>query len=356
MYLTRLQCKHFRCLAELEFLPEPGINVIRGDNAQGKTTVLEAILFVATSKSHRTTAESDLTQYGEEQFHVKAWAQRQDRLLDIESNWWRSTKRFKINGIAQTRLSDILGRLNVVLFSPEDVDLVKGGAAHRRRFLDMEISQIDPAYLNALQQYRQILRQRNELLRATAPDADLIAVWDVQLARQGALIIAGRARFIEELSEKATQAYAAIAEAESLSVVYRPDVRHPEELAAALDKSRESDLRRRITQRGPHRDDLEILVGEHPARHYGSQGQQKTAALALRLAELDLVKAHIGEYPVLLLDEVLAELDDRRAGRLLRSIDSGVQCIMTTTEREQRKAAFAACAGFRIERGRLEKE
>lgn len=356
MYLTQMKCERFRCLAEVCFAPEPGINVIRGDNAQGKTTLLEAILFAATSKSHRTASEGDLVQYGAEGFSVRTWAQRADREITIEANWWQGAKRFKVNGVAQTRLSDILGRLNVVLFSPEDVELVKGGAASRRRFLDMEISQIDAGYLNALQQYRQVLRQRNELLRVPQPDPSLVAVWDAQLARHGASVITGRAGFIEELSGRAAQAYARIAESESFAVAYQPDVRSPEDLAAVLDKSRDSDIRRRMTQRGPHRDDLEILIGEHPARHYGSQGQQKTAALALRLAELDLVRAHIGEYPVLLLDEVLAELDAHRAERLLGAIGPEVQCIMTTTERERSRIPFAAKASFRVERGCLEKE
>lgn len=357
MRLLRLHCRAFRSLSEMIFVPGPGLNVIHGDNAQGKTTVLEAILYAATSKSHRTNAENDLSQYGADAFHVQLQAKRSDRDVAIEAHWWNGVKRFKVNGVAQTRLSDILGRVNVVFFSPEDIELVKGGAASRRRFLDMEISQIHPGYLHALQQYRQVLRQRNELLRADRPDPDLLAVWDVQLAEHGSTIIRLREEYLAELSQGASEAYMRIARAEPLTLLYQPDVHSSEDLSAVLAKSQASDIKRRTTQRGPHRDDAEILISGYPARSHASQGQQKTAALALKLAELELVRARAGEYPVLMLDEVLAELDAHRAEQLLEAIPPEVQCILTTTEQHRRPGRFqTACAYFQIERGHLEEE
>ncbi len=357
MRLLSLHCRAFRSLSETEFAPGPRLNIIHGGNAQGKTTVLEAILYAATSKSHRTNLDTELPQYGAGAFHVRIQAQRGGHGVSIEAHWLNGTKRFKVNGIPQTRLSDVLGRVNVVFFSPEDIELVKGGAASRRRFLDMEISQIHPGYLHALQQYRLALRQRNELLRADRPDPDLLAVWDVQLAEHGAAIIRLRGDYVAELSRRATEAYARIAQAEPLTLVYQPDVLPAEDLGAVLAKMQASDIKRRATQRGPHRDDLDILIAERPARSHASQGQQKTAALAVKLAELELVNARAGEYPVLMLDEVLAELDAHRAEHLLDAIPLEVQCILTTTEQQRRPGRFESdCAYFRIEGGRLEEE
>ena len=357
MLLQRLECTHFRCLRECHFTPAPGLNVIRGDNAQGKTTLLEAILFAATTKSHRTNNDAELAQYGEDDFHLRLEANRLDRDTRVECHWWRGAKRFRINGVPQTRLSDILGRINVVMFSPEDTALVQGGAGVRRRFLDMEISQVDPHYLIALQQYRQALRQRNELLKAHAPDPDLLCVWELPLAEHGQKIAQARAAYVAQLSDLAQQAYGRIAQDEPLRLVYRPDFPVDEDYVQAFAKQQPSDLRRRITQRGPHRDDLDILIHERPARSHASQGQQKSAALALKLAELELVQGRVGAYPVLLLDEVLAELDEHRSRRLFEAVDRGVQCIATTTEQLFRSDRFGkAYTSYRIHRGQLEKE
>lgn len=356
MELTEVSCRHFRCLKHIHIALTPGINVIRGHNAQGKTSILEAILYAATSKSHRTNSESDLVQHGEDSFHIEVAAARKDRQVAIEAHWWRGAKRFKINGIAQSRLSEILGRIHVVFFSPEDVELVKGGAAGRRRFLDMEISQIEPSYLNALQQYRQTLRQRNELLKKPKVDESLLDVWDTQIAVHGAVVIEARRRYVEELAGFATTAYHAVAQAEAMKLAYEPDVADPGALYEALVKTRAVDMRRGQTQRGPHRDDMGIWIGEKSARSFGSQGQQKSASLALKLAELELVHARIGEYPVLMLDEVLAELDARRAAHLFDAIGDTVQSIVTTTELEHRVGIFETATNFRIEGGELAPE
>jgi DNA replication and repair protein RecF len=354
MQLMELECRGFRSLETLQFRPEPGLNVIRGGNAQGKTTVLEAILYVATSKSHRTTNENDLVQHGAEQFHVTAKARADQGAVGLEAHWWKGAKRFKVNGVTQARISDILGRMRVVFFSPEDVALVKEGAGGRRRFLDMELSQVDSVYLSALQQYRQVLRQRNELLRSFKADEDLIAVWDVQLAQHGQAIIQTRHDFIAQLCPLAAEAHGRIARNEALTLSYRPNIRLDEDLAQVFDRTRQGDMRRKNTTRGPHRDDMGIDVSGHPARSHGSQGQQRTAALALKLAELELVRQRTQEYPVLLLDEVLAELDAHRARELFKAIHDDVQAIVTTTDLETTQKQFGKqCALFQIERGQL---
>jgi DNA replication and repair protein RecF len=359
MRITQLDCTGFRCLDGFSFKPRPGLNVLRGANAQGKTTVLEAALFATTARSHRTGVERDLVRHDADQFHLRLQGERENGPADIAVHWWQGAKRVRVNGVAQSRVSDLLGRFNVVLFCPEDAALVRESASARRRFLDMEISQISPACLNALQQYRQALRQRNELLRSPRPEADLIAVWDEQLVRHGGVIMDRRGTFIERLAVHARAAHARIASGEELEIRYRPDVRPDDSFAEALERSRASDIRRGATGRGPHRDDMEILIGGHAARTSGSQGQQKTAALALRLAELELVREECGEYPVLMLDEVLAELDADRRSHLLAAIDDAVQCILTTTTLGTGGDGLGGSAGsraaeFRIGGGQLE--
>ena len=358
MHLVQFTCEHFRALADISFEPGRGVNVIHGGNGQGKTSLLEAILFAATARSHRTSVETDLVRHGEQGFHLSARASRRDRETDIEAQWRQGVKRFKVNGVAQTRVSDILGKINVVLFSPEDIALVKGTAAHRRKFLDMELSQISPPYLNALQHYRQVLRQRNELLRAAAsPASALLDVWDEQLVRHGAIIMREREAFIGQLAQRASEAYRAIADGEELGVAYQPDAPSADTLAGVVAKARSSDVHRRATTRGPHRDDLSIAVKDQSARSFASQGQQRTAALSLRLAELALVKDRTGEYPILMLDEVLSELDETRAGLLVTAIDPDVQCLLTTAALSRHAIGFQSpCNFYRIERGALEKQ
>jgi DNA replication and repair protein RecF len=356
MFLTKISSTGFRTLAEICFEPSTGVNIIRGDNAQGKTSILEAILFAATARSHRTNVESELAKHGESWFQIRLQAKRKDRDVAIEANWWKGVKRFKVNGVLQQRISDILGKVNVVLFSPEDLVLVKGSGANRRRFLDMELSQISPNYLGALQQYRQALKQRNELLRGHNPDPDMLDPWDAQLAKYGVVLMRERGAFIAELAERASEAYARIAEGEKFRVTYAADA--PEdELAAVIKKSRLSDIKRGTTTRGPHRDDMSTEIEGQPARSFGSQGQQKTAALSLRLAELNLVKERTGEYPILLLDEVLSELDEKRSRFLFDSLDDGVQCIITATTLVKH-SGLIRCenAVYHIEKGALEKK
>lgn len=332
MRLIELSCDHFRCLRELRFAPGPGVNVIRGDNAQGKTSILEAALYAATSKSHRTSSESDLVERGEPLFRVGARVERAAREVFTEIAWSHGAKRVKVNGVNQTRVSDLLGKINVVIFSPEDSDLVRGSASNRRTFLDMELSQLHANYLHALQRYRHAMRQRNEVLRSPMQDEALLEPWDAQVAEHGAVLMRERRRFVDELAPLANRAYGAIADGEQMRVAYRPDVKEDVPLLDALVASRKTDLRQGVTTRGPHRDDLEFVVDEKAARQFASQGQQKTAGLAVKLAELELMRARTGEYPVLLLDDVFAELDANRSREVLSTIPAGVQCLITTTE------------------------
>jgi DNA replication and repair protein RecF len=356
MHLTRLQCRSFRCLRDINLAPGPEINVIRGRNAQGKTSLLEAVLFAATSKSHRTTIESELANRDSEEFHILLEVACADRAIAVETHWWKGQKRVKVNGAPQARLSDLLGKVRVVLFAPEDVGLVKGGAALRRRFMDMALSQLDPAYLAALQKYRDVLRQRNELLRGHRPDPVLLDVWDVQLAREGASLIRTRTQFIKELNDLAATAYGRVADGEEMRLAYVPDS-EADRLADLLTAKRENDVRRKMTVHGPHRDEIDVAVAGAPARSHASQGQQKSAALAIRLAETALIHERAGEHPILLLDEVLAELDAQRARRLFDAIPAGAQCFLTTTDLTRVIAPqHRAITEFVIENGSLQAE
>lgn len=355
MWLTQLKCHGFRCLGDITFAPGPGLNIIHGDNAQGKTSLLEALLYVCTARSHRTQNERELVCHGEEGFSIGAEAQRSDRTVSLDAHYWQKAKRFKVNGVAQTRVSDILGRINTVFFSPEDVGLIKGGATLRRRFLDMEIAQINPRYLAALQQYRQILKQRNSLLKQYRPDVGLLEVWEAQLAPHGMVLMEERARFVDALSVEATAAYHRIASQEALALTYAPDVADGTELTEVFARTRDTDIRRKQTTRGPHRDDVDIVIEGKSARVFGSQGQQKSAALALKLAEIGLIHDQTGEYPILMLDEVLAELDAHRAGHLFESLGDNVQCLVTTTERElTEKIGARPYQRYQMIRGQLE--
>ncbi len=356
MQLTSLQCRGFRGLADIHFEPGPGLNVLRGANAQGKTSVLEALLYAATARSHRTASDQEIVRHGADAFHIIAEAQAVERAVRIEAHWWRGAKRFKINGLAQTRLSDILGRLCVVFFSPEDIALVKGAAASRRLFLDMELSQLQPAYLRALQQYRQAMRQRNELLRRDQADSDMLSAWEAQLDEHGKTLMRERAAYIATLSKLAAEYYARVVADEPLHLIYRPDIADPDAIAATLCRARKTDLIRKSTGRGPHRDDVEILIAEKPARAFGSQGQQKSAALIIKLAEVELMRGRMGEYPLVLLDEALAELDGERSQRLLDALPEPAQAIITTAQPGQLPdLSHRATHMFFIERGALEK-
>jgi DNA replication and repair protein RecF len=332
MDITRFTCNGFRCLHDVDIAPSPAFNIIYGGNAQGKTSLLEAILFATTSKSHRTTQESDLVSHDAEGFTIHLAAHRHERTIEMDANVYRGAKRFKVNGIAQSRVSDILGKVNTVFFSPEDITLVKGSASQRRKFLDMELSQLHAPYLIALQQYRQVLRQRNELLRRNQADPTLLEVWEQQLVQHGSVLIEKRHEFIQELTPLAVEAYHGIAGNETLTLQYLADIEPSDDFVEVLTKTRSTDIRRKFTTRGPHRDDIEFMIDGQPARSKASQGQQKSAALALKLAELEWVKQRVGEYPVLMLDEVLAELDPERSAQLFKAIPHEVQCIITTTQ------------------------
>jgi DNA replication and repair protein RecF len=360
MLLNRLRLAHFRTYESLDLRFSPGVTLLYGPNGAGKTNVLEAVFVLATTKSFRTRTDreliswnapdEDLPRYArlEGDAQANAGPARVDMAIaeqPARPNGGDPTvrKQFKLNGSAK-RASDVVGEIKAVLFSPDDVALVTGTPSQRRRFMDLTLCQVDHHYLRMLQEYGRVLIQRNSLLqrlRGRPDPATLLEFWDEKLIAAGVDIMTSRKVMLRVLSDFAREAYADIAgSAEDLAIVYRPSL---EEAADAPDSRLEEILRRKLVQLqskeiyqgmtlcGPHRDDLQFRVSDADAQFFGSRGQQRSVALALRLAELRYMTNRTGEQPVLLLDEAMAELDEQRRSLVLRLMDSHPQVIATTS-------------------------
>lgn len=361
MHITRLELKQFRNYEEAVLRPCTGITVLYGNNAQGKTALLEAIVLSCTGRSHRTSRDRELIFWGQPAGRVFVQAEKRDGSHEVEMLLSDCRRKIvKVNGGTLQRTGELMGHINGVLFAPEDLRMVKDGPSERRRFIDMELSQIKPAYYYALQHYAHALMQRNKLLRdmAVKPSLrDMLEDWDVQLARYGAAIMLRRAAFVERLSQAAHENHLEISGGlEDLKARYVPGVDLdgdvPEQaLLRALRAAHETDIRRGTTTVGPHRDDLMLTISGMDVRMYGSQGQQRTTALSLKLAELDIMRSEIGEWPVLMLDDVMSELDPKRRRQLLARLE-GIQTIVTCTDLSDLAEAQIGAA-WRIENGRI---
>ena len=333
MRVTSVRLKNFRNYEDCSFAPCAGVTVLMGDNAQGKTNALEAIYLTCAGRSHRTRQDRELIRWGAEMASVKVTAERRDGSHEVEIKIPAVGRRVvEIAGQRASRSGELMGHVTGVLFSPEDLRMVKDGPAERRRFIDMELSQMRPSYYAALQKYNRALLQRGTLLRTG--DLTCLDVWDEQLARHGAQIMRARIAFTEKLAAIAREVHKSISGGEALEIEYRPGAKaepDAEALLRLLRAARDVDQRRMTTSVGPHRDDLQFLISGADARAYGSQGQQRTLALSLKLSELEVMKGEMGEYPVLMLDDVMSELDpDRR--RLLLERLNGVQTIIASTD------------------------
>lgn len=338
MRIKELQLKNYRNYESCAFEPCDGVTVLLGNNGQGKTNVLEAVYLTCTGRSHRTRQDRELIRWGADLADVRIETQRRDGSHEVQILLPATGKRrIKVAQQEVSRSGELLGHVTGVLFSPEDLRTVKDGPAERRRFVDMALSQLRPAYYYAMQRYNRALKQRNELLRAAAVNPSLLATldsWDEQLALAGAELMRHRREYVDRLSQVAGQTHQDIAGGrEHLRIVYRPSVDGETAQACmeALFGVRESDARRMTTSVGPHRDDVAVLVEERDVRAFGSQGQQRTAALSMRLAELNVMRDELGEWPVLMLDDVMSELDPSRRRRLLEHL-KGIQTLVTCTD------------------------
>ena len=344
MKLTELNLHHFRNYDEAQVEFSPQINVLIGENAQGKTNLLESIYVLAMTRSHRTNNDRELIEFGKDAAQIKGTVQRELGSLKLELDIGKHGKKAKANHLEKARLSEYLGQLNVILFAPEDLALVKGAPTVRRRFIDMEFGQVSPKYLHDLTQYRDILKQRNRYLKQLqsheAQDQLYLEVLSEQLAAVGGAIISQRVKFLSELEGYAQELHQSITQGrENLTVEYTSAVEDASTLTevelseALMDLYRQNqskEIFQGTTLYGPHRDDVRFLINHKNVQTYGSQGQQRTTALSVKLAEIDLMKNQTGEYPILLLDDVLSELDGARQTHLLKTIQDKVQTFLTT--------------------------
>lgn len=338
MRIVELTLKNFRNYEQCHFVPCEGVTVLIGNNGQGKTNILEAVALTCTGRSHRTRQDKELVRWGSDIADVHIITERRDGRHDVQILMPTSGKR-KIMVSKQEigRSGELLGHVTGVLFSPEDLRTVKDGPAERRRFVDMALSQLKPAYYYAMQRFNRTLKQRNELLRAAAVNGSLLSTleaWDEQLVQSALDLRKQRETYIQKLSDTAAFTHNDIADQkESLRISYTPSLESEtfEGCMDALLASRDTDLRRLTTTLGPHRDDVTVLVNERDVRAFGSQGQQRTAALSMRLAELSVMHEEMGEWPVLMLDDVMSELDPGRRRHLLSHL-KGVQTLVTCTD------------------------
>ncbi|AJO25026.1 DNA replication/repair protein RecF [Weizmannia coagulans] len=345
MYLQELELHNYRNYETLTIPFENKVNVILGENAQGKTNLMEAIYVLALAKSHRTSNDKELIRWDAEYAKIKGRLHKTHGSVPLELTISKKGKKAKYNHIEQKKLSRYIGNMNVVMFAPEDLNLVKGSPQVRRRFIDMEIGQISPVYLYDMSRFQKILQQRNHYLKQLQmkkqTDQTMLDILTEQLIEQAAKIVMRRFEFVRMLEEWARPIHHSISRGlEQLEIQYKPSVNVSEELNwSKMIKSyenkfaeiREREIDRGVTMAGPHRDDLAFVVNGRDVHTFGSQGQQRTAALSVKLAEIELIYSEIREYPILLLDDVLSELDDYRQSHLLNAIQGRVQTFVTTT-------------------------
>lgn len=335
-------------------------NIFYGDNAQGKTNILEAVYLSGTTKSHRGTKDKDMIQFGANESHIETIVEKNGIKYQIDMHLKKnSPKGIAINKIPIRKASELFGIINIVFFSPEDLNIIKNGPGERRRFIDLELSQLDKVYLNNLSNYNRIVNQINHLLKEIDYNKgalETLDIWDIQLIQYGNKIIERRQKFIEEINKIISNIHKKLTgNREDIKIVYEPG-NGALSFEQALLKNKEKDLRIKSTSVGPHRDDIAFLVSDIDIRKYGSQGQQRTAALSLKLSEIELVKQSIHDTPVLLLDDVLSELDKHRQNYLLDSIHDIQTLITCTGVDEFVNHRFSINKVFHVQNGQVTKE
>lgn len=338
MVIKSLELSDFRNYSSLSMNFSKGTNILYGDNAQGKTNILEAIYVCATTKSHKGSKDREIIQLDKEESHIRIYIENNLSAHKLDMHLKKNkSKGIAINGIPIRKSSELIGLTPVVFFSPEDLSIIKNGPAERRKFIDMELCQLDKIYLYNLSKYNKIILQRNNLLKQIGFNKELmdtLCIWDNQLLEYGSKIIERREKFIQQLNRIMFDIHKKLSgDKEEIKVKYEPNVElniFEKKLKQSIDR----DISNRITNVGPHRDDISFFIKEKDIRKFGSQGQQRTAALSLKLSEIELVKDITKDTPILLLDDVLSELDRSRQNYLLDSIND-IQTIVTCTGLEE---------------------
>jgi DNA replication and repair protein RecF len=372
VFLANVSLFDFRNYAELDLTLERSSTVLFGGKAQGKTNLLEAVVLTALARSPRTQQTSELIRFGQPAARVTCQVQTDDGMEELETRiissqvpgQHRVEKRFRVNG-RERPMTEVVGRLRVVLFWPDDLQLIKGSGEGRRRFMNMLLSQLDSAHARYLNEYQRLLDQRNALLRAAREGRQAAAnldYWTNALAGSGAAIMVERQRRLLELHPVAAAFHRELTDdRERLELRYRPSGARigeapvelvAEQLKTAMREAREEEIARGQTAVGPQRDDVEVWLDDNEARYYASQGQQRTAVLSLKLAELHYLTEVTGEQPVLLLDDVMSELDPSRRERLLAALEPGAQTLITAADlQDLPRSILERAAVLRVERG-----
>ncbi len=336
MFIKRLQMLNYRNYNVLDISLGPHVNVFMGDNAQGKTNILEGIYYCAFARSHRTSKDRELINWNADNalLSVSVGRERLDKRIDI-SILKDGKKAIQINKIKIKKIGELFGNFNVVMFSPEDLKIIKDSPGVRRKFIDMELCQLNPKYYYNLVQYNKVLNERNSILRNRNINKDILDIYDMQLVEFGYNIIIDRLEYIKKLNKYSTKIHSDITSGkEKIEFKYISTIKDLENIKenfhSLLEKNRSRDCERGITSIGPHRDDFTVLINDIDTKSYGSQGQQRTAVLTIKFSSLKIIKELTGEHPVLLLDDVLSELDFSRKRYILSTIGD-IQTIITCT-------------------------
>ncbi len=335
MYINKIKLKNFRNYEEEEITLGPNINIFYGDNAQGKTNIIEAIFLCSIGKSFRTNKESELIKFNKDIASVYIEYEKSDRdgKIKIDLN---NKKSIYTNGIKIKKLSELLGNINTVIFTPDDINILRDGPQKRRRFLDIMIGQLRPNYIHILNMYNKTLEQRNNYLKQIKENnkcEELLDIWDEKIAEYGEKIYIYRNEFIEKIKDKINKIHKNITnEKEEIKVEYISNCAKKEEYIELLKSRRKLDIIKGFTTKGIHRDDFFVYINNQLVNVYGSQGQNRTVVLSLKISELQVIYDEIGEYPILLLDDFMSELDEKRRKNFLENIEN-TQVIITCTDK-----------------------
>lgn len=364
MYIKNIELTNFRNYDRLSLEFNQNVNLILGNNAQGKTNLLEAIYLTSIGRSFRTNKDSELVKFDRESAKIIVEAEKEMFSTDVEINIKKDAKKsIKKDGINIKRTSELLENILIVIFSPEDLKIVKDEPEKRRKFIDRELCQIKPLYYDSLSNYKKTLIQRNRYLKEEDIDNTILDLWDVQLAKYGARIINIREQFIKKISVLSGEIHRSITnEKESLFLAYNPNIEYKENIQEQeeyfydeIKRAFKTDFRQRTTTKGPHKDDISFFVNGINMRSFGSQGQQRTCALSLKLAELSLIKEETDEDAILLLDDVMSELDIERQKYLIKTLKKN-QMFVTTTDLDQNVLdAFPDAQIIYVESGKIKK-
>lgn len=363
MIIESLFLRNFRILSELSIQLTPGTQLFIGMNAQGKTSLIEAFLFLSTSTSHRTRREEELIKWGEKTAYLRGHLVFDDTRKKIECGLEKKRKTIKIDEIPIAKVGDLYGHFRTVLFAPEDLNIISGSPHDRRRFIDMAIAQLDPTYIPLLHQFRRALQQRNHGLKKLQKNRSVqllseISVWDKPFLENASLIIHRRQSLIQQLAPLINENYSQLASDGPIRLMYgsgefKNETEIYDYLKEKIERSRNLEIERGSSQYGPHRDDLTIELAGKNISQFGSQGQRRAAALSFRLAQAQICRQITGVWPLLLIDDVIHEMDQCRRNGFWRRLDLTSQMIVTATNPEQLGEAIKPAQRFKVEHGKI---